>query len=112
RIDVNAEVSGLLRRVNHDVNTAIAPTVKNYGADLRNGWTIAPTTGDCNDYAVTKRHDLIESGLPAKALRLSVVRTASGAGHLVLVVATSSGDLVMDNLTDTLRPWTSTNYRW
>jgi predicted transglutaminase-like cysteine proteinase len=112
RIDLNAEVSDVLKRVNHDVNTAIAPAAKNYGSDLRNGWTIAPTSGDCNDYAVTKRHDLIGSGLPARALRLSVVKTASGTGHLVLVVATSSGDIVMDNLTDAIRPWTSTNYRW
>lgn len=112
RVDMNAEVSDLLKRVNHDVNTAIAPTVKNYGSDLRNGWAIAPASGDCNDYAVTKRHDLIESGLPAGALRLSVVKTASGTGHLVLVVATTSGDIVMDNLTDAIRPWSSTNYRW
>jgi predicted transglutaminase-like cysteine proteinase len=112
RIDMSAEVSDLLKRVNHDVNTAITPTVKNYGSDLRNGWTIAPASGDCNDYAVTKRHDLIESGLPARALRLSVVKTASGTGHLVLVVATTSGDVVMDNLTNAIRPWTSTSYRW
>jgi predicted transglutaminase-like cysteine proteinase len=112
RIDVNADVSDLLKRVNHDVNTAIAPTVKSYGTDLRDGWTIAPAAGDCNDYAVTKRHDLVESGLPAKALRLSVVKTASGTGHLVLVVATTKGDLVLDNLTEEIRPWQSTNYQW
>jgi len=112
RIDMNAEIAGLLKRVNHVVNTAINPTVKSYDQDLRNGWTIAPASGDCNDYAVTKRHDLIEGGLPANALRLSVVKTASGTGHLVLVVATTSGDLVMDNLTDAIRPWNGTNYRW
>jgi predicted transglutaminase-like cysteine proteinase len=112
RIDVNTDISDLLKRVNHDVNTAINPTIKNYGSDLRNGWTIAPESGDCNDYAVTKRHNLIESGLPARALRLSVVKTASGIGHLVLVVATSSGDIVLDNLTDAIRPWKSTSYRW
>ena len=112
RIDMNAGVSDLLKRVNRDVNAAITPAVKTYGSDLRIGWTIAPASGDCNDYAVTKRHDLIESGLPARALRLSVVKTASGTGHLVLVVATSSGDIVMDNLTDAIRPWKSTSYRW
>jgi len=112
RIDMNAEIADLLKRVNHGVNTAIDPMVKSYGSDLRNGWTIAPASGDCNDYAVTKRHDLIEGGLPARALRLSVVKTPAGAGHLVLVVATTSGDLVMDNLTDAIRPWNGTNYRW
>ena len=68
--------------------------------------------GDCNDYAVTKRHELLESGLPAKALRLSVVKTSSGIGHLVLVVVTTKGDIVMDNLTETIRLWQNTDYQW
>jgi predicted transglutaminase-like cysteine proteinase len=112
RIAMNAGLSELLKRVNHDVNAAISPRVKNSSSDLRDGWAIAPASGDCNDYAVTKRHDLIESGLPAKALRLSVVKTASGTGHLVLVVATTAGDVVLDNLTDAIRPWKRTSYRW
>jgi predicted transglutaminase-like cysteine proteinase len=45
-------------------------------------------------------------------LRLSVVKTASDAGHLVLVVATTAGDIVLDNLTDAIRPWKHTSYRW
>jgi predicted transglutaminase-like cysteine proteinase len=68
--------------------------------------------GDCNDYAVTKRHVLLQRGLPAKALRLSAVRTSSGEGHLVLLVVTTKGELVLDNLTDAIRPWRSTDYRW
>ncbi len=70
------------------------------------------SVSDCNDYAVTKRHELLESGLPSKALRLSVVKTASGIGHLVLVVATTKGDLVLDNLTEVIRPWQNTDYHW
>ena len=86
--------------------------MKNYGSDLDAGWTIAPDSGDCNDYAVTKRHDLLENGLPSAALRLSVIRTTSGVGHLVLVVITTKGDVVMDNLTDAIRPWQITEYEW
>jgi predicted transglutaminase-like cysteine proteinase len=112
RIEFNAENSELLKRVNQSVNAAIVPTLKSYGPDLQDGWTIAPAAGDCNDYAVTKRHELLQSGLPAKALRLSVVETASGIGHLVLVVATTKGDFVMDNLTEAIRPWQSTDYDW
>jgi predicted transglutaminase-like cysteine proteinase len=112
RIDVNAETSELLKRVNHSVNMSIIPTPKTYGPNLGDGWTIAPDMGDCNDYAVTKRHELLENGLPSKALRLSVVKTASGIGHLVLVVVTTKGDIVMDNLTETIRPWQSTDYHW
>jgi predicted transglutaminase-like cysteine proteinase len=111
-IDLDAETSELLKRVNHSVNLSIIPTIKDYGPNLGDGWTIAPGTGDCNDYAVTKRHQLLESGLPSKALRLSVVKTASGIGHLVLVVVTTKGDFVMDNLTEVIHPWQSTDYHW
>lgn len=112
RIELTTETSELLKRVNGDVNAMIIPIVKDYGPELKDGWTIAPSSGDCNDYAVTKRHELLQSGLPAKALRLSVVKTSSGIGHLVLVVATTKGDLVLDNLTETIRPWQSTDYHW
>jgi len=112
RIDLDAQTTELLKRVNHSVNMSIIPTPKSYGPNLEDGWTIAPDMGDCNDYAVTKRHELLENGLPSKALRLSVVKTASGIGHLVLVVVTTKGDIVMDNLTEVIRPWQSTDYHW
>jgi predicted transglutaminase-like cysteine proteinase len=112
RIELTTETLELLKHVNSDVNAAIIPIVKNYGRQLDDGWTIAPSSGDCNDYAVTKRHELLQNGLPAKALRLSVVKTNSGIGHLVLVVVTTKGDLVLDNLTETIRPWQSTDYHW
>jgi predicted transglutaminase-like cysteine proteinase len=111
-IELNDETSKLLDRVNQHVNAAIIPTAKGYGSNLEDGWTISPSMGDCNDYAVTKRHELIQNGLPAKALRLSVVKTTSGIGHLVLVVTTTKGDLVLDNLTETIRSWQSTDYHW
>jgi predicted transglutaminase-like cysteine proteinase len=52
------------------------------------------------------------TGVPAKALRLAVVKTPSGIGHLVLVVATSKGDVVLDNLTGAILPWQQTGYQW
>jgi predicted transglutaminase-like cysteine proteinase len=112
RIDLTVEDSELLDRVNRGVNAAIAPAHESYGKDRQEAWTIAPLTGDCNDYAVTKRHELLRSGLPGKALRLAVVKTKSGSGHLVLLVATIKGDLVLDNLTDMIVPWQRTDYRW
>jgi predicted transglutaminase-like cysteine proteinase len=112
RIDLTSERSELLDRVNRRVNGDIAPVQKSYGESLRETWTIAPFTGDCNDYAVTKRHELLQSGLPAKALRLAVVRMKSGSGHLVLLAATTKGELVLDSLTEAIVPWQSTNYQW
>jgi predicted transglutaminase-like cysteine proteinase len=112
RIDLTPVTSELLERVNRVVNAAIVPAQKSSGNELQEVWAIAPYTGDCNDYAVTKRHELLRSGLPAKALRLAVVKTTSGSGHLVLFVATTRGDLVLDSLAETIVPWQSTNYQW
>jgi predicted transglutaminase-like cysteine proteinase len=112
RIDLNDDTLKLLDHVNRDVNAAINPMAKGYGSNVQDGWTISPNMGDCNDYAVTKRHELLQNGLPAKALRLSVVQTASGIGHLVLVVVTTKGNLVLDNLTETIRSWQNTSYHW
>ena len=106
-IELNDQTLELMNRVNQDVNAAIAPVDK-----MNDGWAIAPAAGDCNDYAVTKRHELLQSGLPARALRLAVVKTTSGIGHLVLVVASRTGYFVLDNLTGTIRPWQNTEYHW
>jgi predicted transglutaminase-like cysteine proteinase len=112
RIVLNIETMDLLKRVNHDVNQSIVAKTKSYGSNLDDIWTLSPDTGDCNDYAVTKRHELLENGLPSSALRLAVVMTPSGIGHLVLVVATTQGDIVLDNLARNILPWQITSYRW
>ena len=40
------------------------------------------------------------------------VLTATGEGHLVLVVSTSAGDVVLDNLVSQIRPWDATTLKW
>jgi predicted transglutaminase-like cysteine proteinase len=102
----------LLKSVNDNVNQEINPRSKDYDEAPYEGWTIAPDMGDCNDYAVTKRHELLMRGFPSGALRLSVAKTPEGVGHLVLVVTTTDGNMVMDNLTEEILPWQSTDYQW
>ncbi|WP_461330447.1 transglutaminase-like cysteine peptidase [Bradyrhizobium liaoningense] len=46
------------------------------------------------------------------SLLLSEVVMRSGEHHLVLLVRTSSGDFVLDNLTPRVKPWSRTPYRW
>jgi predicted transglutaminase-like cysteine proteinase len=111
-IDLNEQSSALLEGVNRKINASIIPTSRSCGSNLEDAWTIAPDMGDCNDYAVTKRHELLRSGLPSNALRLSVVKTSTGIGHLLLVVATTKGDLVLDNLNNSVRAWQLTDYQW
>ncbi len=59
--------------------------------------------GDCEDYALAKRAALQRRGIAKSNLLLAVGR-ANGEAHTVLVVRTSNGDYVMDNLTDAVQP--------
>lgn len=92
--------------VNTDVNATIAPSATFPGKR----WRIAPVSGDCNDYAVTKRHLLLAKGWPSSVLRLAAVETRAGIAHLVLLVRTANGDLVLDNLTPDVRRLDATGY--
>lgn len=100
-----------LREVNQRVNREIIPERNELGL-VGETWLINPSRGDCNDYAVSKRHELLDRGWPARALLLSEVVVNSGEHHLVLVVRTKSGDLVLDNLTPQIKPWSRVPYRW
>ena len=100
-----------LSRVNDVINAHIAPEANLQGL-AGEVWLIGVERGDCNDYAVTKRHELMARGWPARALLLSEVVTTGGDHHLVLVVRTFDGDLVLDNLTGKIKPWFKTSYRW
>lgn len=100
-----------LQHVNKSINRAIRPQNDN-GAAGGDVWSLAPAAGDCEDYALTKRHQLIARGWSANSLRLAVAYTASGEGHMVLVVKTNSGDLVLDNRFDAIRRWDKTGLKW
>lgn len=100
-----------LQEVNRAVNLAIVPARNELGL-AGEEWVINPNRGDCNDYAVSKRHELLRRGWPARVLLLSEVVISSGEHHLVLLVRTRSGDFVLDNLTPQIKPWSQMPYRW
>ena len=97
--------------VNARVNSAIKPD-PNVASVADEHWQLAPRSGNCHDYAVTKRHDLIARGWPARSLLLAEVITKWGKHHLVLVVRTSTIDLVSDSLTAEIKSWTEAGYKW
>jgi predicted transglutaminase-like cysteine proteinase len=111
RIVLNALRWSELETVNRAVNASIHPERNEEGL-AGEKWLLSPARGDCNDYAVTKRHQLIARGWPARDVLLSEVVTGSGEHHVVTVVRTSGGDFVLDNLTDRIMPWSRTPYRW
>lgn len=111
-VDLTPERLAVLKRVNAEVNRTIRPRPDRTGAGVIDQWSLAPEAGDCEDYALTKRHRLQAEGWPASALRLATARTRDGSGHAVLVVRTAAGDLVLDNRTGAILPWTATDLSW
>lgn len=111
RVALNGATLGDLRAVNTMVNRAITP-MQHAGERTFDTWRIGPASGDCNDYAVTKRHLLMQHGWPSRALLLAEVVTGWGDHHLILVARTSGADLVLDNLSERVRDWTAAPYTW
>ncbi|MGA7714135.1 MAG: transglutaminase-like cysteine peptidase [Rhizomicrobium sp.] len=113
RLTLDDRTMQQLITVNHAVNTAITPEddKTHYGVD--DYWTIpSDGRGDCEDYALTKRRDLLAAGLPASVLRMAVVYSIKTALHAVLTVATDKGDLVLDNANNEIVLWNATDYTW
>lgn len=98
-----------LQRINSEINSAIVYIGELEGQDE---WKLNPASGDCDDYAVTKRQRLLRAGWPSGALRIATARTPSGIGHAVLVVSTTQGDLVLDNRTNVVKPWKAVDLKW
>lgn len=110
RIAGSSEKLDELDSVNRQVNAAIKPAtdLEIYGEIER--WTLPRDRGDCEDYALLKRHILIRKGWPASALLMTVVRDEKGEGHAILTARTSKGDYVLDNKNDELKLWSATPY--
>lgn len=84
-----------LAKVTRSVNRSIR-----YRPDKGEVWKVGVSAGDCEDYALTKRARLIRMGYPPSSMRMAVGHSRKGESHAVLVVVTSKGKLVLDNLTD------------
>jgi len=108
KVKVTGDVMTTLKRVNTHVNRTIKPKYDSAGADI---WNASASSGDCEDYVLAKRRALIKAGIPAGSLRIAYVKTRSGEGHAILVIKTGGKDLVLDNLTATIKPLSQTGYR-
>lgn len=87
-----------VREINTSVNASIRPRVEFSGKD---DWRMGPRTGDCEDYAITKRRLLIARGIGSANARIAVGKLKSG-DHAVLLVTVSGQTYVLDNLTDAI----------
>ncbi len=95
-----------IRRVNIAVNRAIHPRPDGEF----DSWDINVTHGDCEDYALQKRKELIDLGWPTELLRIAIVRIQNGTLHAVLLVNIDGTDYALDNLRSQVLPWYQTPY--
>ena len=112
-IEWTAPTLKLISRITADVNRSIDPVTDIDQWGLIDHWDLpADGKGDCEDYALLKRQKLVAAGFPRAALLLTVVKQENGEGHSVLTIKTTRGDYVLDNLTDRVKPWSATPYRF
>lgn len=101
------ELAALNRKINRSIRG------RNDDGGKMNGdlWQVNVKSGDCEDFALTKRSRLIAMGWSSRALRIATAQTRSGEGHAVLVVRTDRGDLVLDNRFNTIKSFDKTDLR-
>jgi predicted transglutaminase-like cysteine proteinase len=103
----------VLERVNYTVNVSMRPEDDEHHYGCAEYWNIpSDGKGSGQDYALTKRRDLINAGFSPRALRVAIVATPRNTRQAVLTVVTDRGDLVLDSLTNEIKPWTDTRYSW
>lgn len=98
--------------VNARVNTTVAPRTDYEMWGREEIWSYPVKYGDCEDYVLQKRHDLMKAGFHPSNLLITVVLQPNGDGHAVLTVRTDQGDFVLDNLVGKVMDWRDTRYRY
>ena len=102
---------GILRAVNSQANRTIKPISDLQQYQIKERWSL-PTRegGDCEDYALAKKKELIRIGLSTQQFLIATVLDRKRQSHAVLIVKTGMQDLVLDNLTNKILPWNKTGY--
>ena len=108
---VGADVVELAVKVNRSANRAIHPVSDQAQYATEEVWTLPTATGgDCEDYVLFKKHELIKAGVNPDRLLIATVLDRKGNSHAVLVLRADAGDLVLDNMTNSVKSWEKTGY--
>ncbi|WP_170608655.1 transglutaminase-like cysteine peptidase [Ruegeria arenilitoris] len=101
----------IIQRVNRQVNATTRSVSDKSQYRTLERWAL-PTSrgGDCEDFALLKKRDLIRAGIDPSKLLIATVLDNQRNPHAVLVYRSVTGDLVLDNLTNKIKPWTATRY--
>jgi len=110
-IQLTPQIWKTIVSVNQRVNTTIKAVTDADHWGVVDTWGFPEDgKGDCEDFQLLKRRLLAESGLPRRAMRMTVVIDELGEGHAVLMIRTNQGDYVLDNKVSSVLPWHRTGY--
>ncbi|EJM99989.1 putative periplasmic protein [Phyllobacterium sp. YR531] len=109
---MNHDFWQLIVSVNSKDNQKIKPLTDMEIYGVEEFWAYPDAVGDCEDYVLLKRRDLMEAGISPANLLITVVRKPDGEGHAVLTVRTDRGDFILDNLVDGVKNWSETDYTY
>ncbi|AZO46865.1 MAG: transglutaminase [Mesorhizobium sp.] len=112
-IELTRKLWAAIVNINNSVNTRITPRTDMEMWGKEEVWSYPDNGfGDCEDYALEKRRALMNIGVPAGDLLMTVARQPNGDGHAVLTVRTSLGEFILDNLQPKVLAWTDTDYTY
>ena len=112
-VELTRKLWAAIVNVNNSVNTRIVPRTDMEMWGKEEVWSYPDSGfGDCEDYALEKRRELMALGVPAGNLLMTVARQPNGDGHAVLTVRTSLGEFILDNLQPKVLSWTDTDYTY
>ncbi|PSH67173.1 transglutaminase-like cysteine peptidase [Phyllobacterium sp. A18/5-2] len=109
---MNHDFWQLIVSINSSDNQKIKPLTDMEIYGVEEYWAYPDKVGDCEDYVLLKRRDLMQAGISPANLLITVVRKPDGEGHAVLTVRTDKGDFVLDNLVDGVKNWSETEYTY
>lgn len=111
RITDSAAMLKVATRINRQINRSVREISDARQYRKREYWAL-PTArgGDCEDFALLKKRELIKAGIGADRLLIATVLDRRRGAHAVLVLRTNHGDVVLDNLTSKIKSWDRTGY--
>jgi predicted transglutaminase-like cysteine proteinase len=113
KIAMSARLKRDIEEVQDFINTAIKPMSDKENIGTADSWGYPNNSyGDCEDYSILKKRLLVARGWSKNALLLTTAIAETGEPHVVLTVATSEGDYVLDNRMEKVQAWENLPYRW
>jgi predicted transglutaminase-like cysteine proteinase len=111
-VDWSPELHERLRDTNARVNGSVAFVPDRENSGLDEVWEFPRDgKGDCEDFALEKRRQLVAAGLPSASLTCAIAfHQVQLFPHAVLLVETTAGTFVLDHLYDEVLCWDAVPY--